>query len=100
MRCLRSSENICPLYWLYRAHRDLIACFQTQSGMATAVLEFPRIKEVRAYVSTKAQSGDQGADCHDVKDSHWIDGHPVPIANPMSRYPLKKKIGHFLSKWL
>eukprot|EP00731_Ephydatia_muelleri_P036116 Em0202g6a len=47
---------------------------------------FPRVKEVRAY--TKKASSDQGADCHDVEDKHWINGHPVPIANPMSCYPL------------
>ncbi len=28
-----------------------------------------------------------GADCHDVHDHHWINGHPTPIANPMSPYP-------------
>ena len=28
----------------------------------------------------------QGADCHDVEDEHWINGHPTPIANPMSGY--------------
>lgn len=28
-----------------------------------------------------------GADCHDVDDQHWINGHPTPIANPMSTYP-------------
>lgn len=28
-----------------------------------------------------------GADCHDVDDQHWINGHPTPIANPMSAYP-------------
>ena len=28
-----------------------------------------------------------GADCHDVSDQHWINGHPTPIANPMSSYP-------------
>ena len=28
-----------------------------------------------------------GADCHDVVDSHWINGHPTPIANPMSGHP-------------
>lgn len=54
---------------------------------------FPRIKEVRAYTQAKeaekqADKGekDQGADCHDVADTHWINGYPQPIANPMSRY--------------
>ena len=28
-----------------------------------------------------------GADCHDVDDQHWINGHPLPVANPMSMYP-------------
>ena len=28
-----------------------------------------------------------GADCHDVDDHHWINGHPTPVANPMSSYP-------------
>lgn len=29
-----------------------------------------------------------GADCHDVKDDHWINGYPTPIANPMSVHPM------------
>eukprot|EP00045_Choanoeca_perplexa_P017980 m.273438 g.273438 ORF g.273438 m.273438 type:complete len:442 (+) comp17684_c0_seq22:905-2230(+) len=52
-----------------------------------AVRDFPKIKEVRAYVQHK-QEGDQGADCHDVDDGHWINGEPTPIAHPMSHYPL------------
>ncbi|XP_033743613.1 L-rhamnonate dehydratase-like [Pecten maximus] len=47
---------------------------------------FPRIKAVRAYVS-EAKPGDQGADCHDVDDKHWINGYPTPVANPMSVHP-------------
>ena len=43
-----------------------------------------RIKEIRAFV--KKPSADQGADCHDVVDKHWINGFPTPIANPMSCY--------------
>jgi L-rhamnonate dehydratase len=42
--------------------------------------EFPRIKVVRAYVSDdksdNTTSKDQGADCHDVEDTHWINGYP------------------------
>eukprot|EP00760_Papus_ankaliazontas_P013469 PhM_4_TR15741/c0_g1_i1/m.91918/K12661/LRA3, yfaW; L-rhamnonate dehydratase len=53
-------------------------------------MSVPRIKEVRAYTK-KAAPGDQGADCHDVMDTHWINGHPTPIANPMSRYPQYKQ---------
>lgn len=34
------------------------------------------------------EKGDQGADCHDVDDGHWINGDPTPIAHPMSGYPL------------
>lgn len=48
---------------------------------------FPRIKEVCAYVPETVK-GDQGADCHDVNDEHWINGYPVPVANPMSGYEL------------
>ena len=48
---------------------------------------FPRIKAVRAYVA-EAAKGDQGADCHDVDDNHWINGNPYPVANPMSIYEL------------
>ena len=52
---------------------------------------FPRIKTIRAYVSGGASTVQndkmqQGADCHDVEDEHWINGHPTPIANPMSGY--------------
>lgn len=32
--------------------------------------------------------GDQGADCHDVDEGHWINGDPTPIAHPMSGHPL------------
>ena len=65
---------------------------------------FPRIKVIRAYTtketdpnesdpkeSAEQDAGasttkDQGADCHDVEDEHWINGYPIPIANPMSGY--------------
>ena len=36
--------------------------------------------------SNNTTSKDQGADCHDVEDTHWINGYPTPIANPMSGY--------------
>ena len=52
----------------------------------TGTKVFPRIKQVRAYTSEAAVE-DQGADCHDVGDEHWINGFPTPIANPMSGYP-------------
>ena len=51
----------------------------------SASKKFPPIKAVRAYVS-ETKEGDQGADCHDVADDHWILGNPYPIANPMSGY--------------
>ena len=50
--------------------------------------DFPRILAVRAYVSKPPEGdGQQGADCHDVQPTHWINGHPTPIANPMSGFP-------------
>jgi len=65
---------------------------------------FPRVKEVRAYVQETADVKQhvQGADCHDVADSHWINGNlplhssegapeMLPIANPMSVHPAYKK---------
>lgn len=65
---------------------------------------FPRIKEVRAYVTQEAdkKSHVQGADCHDVDTLHWINGNlplkngpsgpeMLPIANPMSGHPPYKK---------
>ena len=36
--------------------------------------------------SADGKKAAQGADCHDVVDTHWINGHPLPIANPMSVY--------------
>eukprot|EP00117_Sycon_ciliatum_P027294 scpid56584/ scgid22210/ L-rhamnonate dehydratase len=54
--------------------------------MADSCRSFPRVKEVRAYTSDTKKS-DQGADCHDVADQHWINGHPTPVANPMSGHP-------------
>lgn len=47
----------------------------------------PRIKYVRAYTQTASAAGNQGADCHDVADDHWIDGGLAPIACPMATYP-------------
>jgi hypothetical protein len=32
---------------------------------------FPRVKQLRAYTVEKTDA-DQGADCHDVEDEHWI----------------------------
>ena len=52
----------------------------------SATKQFPRIKSVKAYTTALASDGDQGADCHDVNDEHWINGFPTPIANPMSAY--------------
>lgn len=54
---------------------------------ASSFSTFPRVKEVRAYVVESKDEDDQGADCHDVEDEHWINGFPTPIANPMSGYP-------------
>jgi len=68
-----------------------------------ACREFPRIKEVRAYVAGAPDTKQhvQGADCHDVADLHWINGNLplgegpnaelLPIANPMSVHPPYKK---------
>ena len=51
----------------------------------------PRITHIRAFCDPPKQqavpTGDQGADCHNVSDQHWINGYPSPIANPMSLYP-------------
>lgn len=52
------------------------------------------IKQVRAYViGTKEleESSGGGGDCHAQKNTHWIIGHPNPIANPMSMYPRYKQ---------
>ncbi|XP_065896693.1 L-rhamnonate dehydratase-like [Dysidea avara] len=48
---------------------------------------FPLVKEVRAYVKQADKASDHGADCHDVDDKHWINGHPLPVSNPMSMHP-------------
>lgn len=61
--------------------------------------QFPRIKEVRAYVKEEPDKGAdvQGADCHDVDDGHWINGNLplgnelLPISNPMSVHPPYKR---------
>jgi L-rhamnonate dehydratase len=42
-------------------------------------MRFPKIKQVRAFVSRGA-----GADYHDQAKGHWIDDH---ISSPMARYP-------------
>uniref|UniRef100_A0A0B7BEW8 Mandelate racemase/muconate lactonizing enzyme C-terminal domain-containing protein n=1 Tax=Arion vulgaris TaxID=1028688 RepID=A0A0B7BEW8_9EUPU len=48
--------------------------------------QFPKIKSVRALCQ-QGSRGDQGADCHDVKDSHWLNCGLAPIATPMSCHP-------------
>jgi L-rhamnonate dehydratase len=59
---------------------------------------FPLIKEVRAYIAeADVAQHVQGADCHDVQDTHWINGNLplgdgpepelLPIATPMSVHP-------------
>ena len=61
----------------------------SQLGMAAETThQFPRIKAVRAYVpkSSPSSANSHGADCHDVIDTHWIDGHGTPIAHPLSAY--------------
>eukprot|EP00039_Didymoeca_costata_P019278 m.336905 g.336905 ORF g.336905 m.336905 type:complete len:447 (-) comp17993_c0_seq1:82-1422(-) len=58
----------------------------TASSSEEATKHFPRIKYLRAYVADKESLGEQGADCHDVEDDHWINGGMGPIANPMSGY--------------
>lgn len=57
--------------------------------------KLPKVKEVRAYVQSTKCGGptDQGADCHDVEDEHWINGFPVPIATPMSHYGRYRRCG-------
>ena len=50
---------------------------------------FPNIKSVKAFTLQSDRhnaTAGGGADCHDVQDRHWINGHPTPIANPMSIY--------------
>jgi len=67
-----------------------------------ACREFPKIKEVRAYISEPDEKVHvKGADCHDVDDLHWINGNLplgagqeqelLPIANPMSVHPAYRR---------
>ena len=80
------------------------ASFQILSMPASEPRAFPRILEVRAYVSSKPDEKQhvQGADCHDVDDGHWINGNLpcdtklLPIANPMSVHPPYKR---FRKSW-
>mmetsp|Transcript_102845 Transcript_102845/g.169068 ORF Transcript_102845/g.169068 Transcript_102845/m.169068 type:complete len:473 (-) Transcript_102845:54-1472(-) len=74
-----------------------------ENGDVPTCRDFPRIKEVRAYVTQEPDKKQhvQGADCHDVADQHWINGNlilhhgsdseTIPIANPMSVHPPYKK---------
>jgi len=48
--------------------------------------KFPRIKEVRALCQ-QGEATDQGADCHDVPDTHWLNCGLAPVATPMSVHP-------------
>ena len=43
-------------------------------------------EELEKKLSGSSGNTDQGADCHDVQDEHWINGYPTPISNPMSSY--------------
>ncbi|KAK0042265.1 L-rhamnonate dehydratase [Biomphalaria pfeifferi] len=47
--------------------------------------KIPRIARVRAFCQQGATSN-QGADCHDVDDEHWLNCGLAPIATPMSCY--------------
>ncbi|CAL1536021.1 unnamed protein product [Lymnaea stagnalis] len=51
-----------------------------------ATKNFPNIKSVRALCQQGSRS-DQGADCHDVDDDHWLNCGIAPIATPMSSHP-------------
>ncbi|CAG5118155.1 unnamed protein product [Candidula unifasciata] len=48
--------------------------------------QFPKIKSVRALCQ-QGSGGDQGADCHDVQDNHWLNCGLAPIATPMGFHP-------------
>lgn len=50
------------------------------NSKTAACRQLPKIRAVRTYIQ---EGGDQGSDCHDVADGHWIDG---PVACPMSVY--------------
>ena len=63
------------------------AAAQLAAERCAGTKPFPLVKQVRAYVvDAVSDTKKQGADCHDVEDEHWINGFPVPIANPMSSY--------------
>uniref|UniRef100_A0A2C9LS95 Uncharacterized protein n=1 Tax=Biomphalaria glabrata TaxID=6526 RepID=A0A2C9LS95_BIOGL len=47
--------------------------------------KIPKIARVRAFCQQGATSN-QGADCHDVDDEHWLNCGLAPIATPMSCY--------------
>merc|ERR1712154_252147 len=47
---------------------------------------FPKIKAVRALCQ-QGHATDQGADCHDVPDTHWLNCGLAPVATPMSVHP-------------
>ncbi|CAE7669836.1 rhmD [Symbiodinium microadriaticum] len=75
-----------------------LATLPSELCFAMAARSFPRISQVRAYVSESDDKQHvQGADCHDVADKHWINGNLplddelLPIANPMSVHPPYKR---------
>ena len=47
---------------------------------------FPKIKAIRALCQ-QGHATDQGADCHDVPDTHWLNCGLAPVATPMSVHP-------------
>ena len=50
-------------------------CKRAREGVQDGCRAFPRILAVRAYVSKPPEGdGQQGADCHDVASTHWING--------------------------
>ena len=76
----KSSHHLAPI-----SHGSLFVSFFFPASLScVGTKPWPRIKAVRAYVITADESGDQGADCHDVESDHWINGGLGPIANPMS----------------
>ncbi|XP_060572338.1 L-rhamnonate dehydratase-like [Ruditapes philippinarum] len=69
-------------------------CTRPDSYVDRAMLQYSEDPGVRVHI--KAQEGDQGADCHDVSDEHWINCYialtvlyATRLANELEPYGLK-----------
>ena len=82
--CTYTHINTCTHMHIH-THAHTLAHAHTCTCTHTCTHTYTHMHATHMHMHTHTYTG---ADCHDVEDKHWINGHPIPIANPMSCYPL------------